>query len=124
MLAWGSAWLDTTHRAVNSRLITYQQGTLIVSQVPAQIGATEFERTDLQANIVQKTESRDFLIFNSDLAANGVALEPRPGDLITETDATGTWCYEVFLPDGEQAAKQDDRYRNCWRIHTQARGAA
>jgi hypothetical protein len=59
--------------------------------VPATIGRTEFEIDDGQG-LIQKYESRDFLIQTADLILDGSATLPERGDLIRETQGDHDLC--------------------------------
>jgi len=73
-----------------------------------------FEQTD-EYGVVRKIESRDYLIRVSDLST-----KPKRGDLITETEGTSTFSYEVVSPTsgGEPEFRYSDPYRKAYRIRT------
>ena len=116
ILAAASAWLQSTHQAANSRLVSYVPGGaqgVPIPNISARIGKTEFPLQN-DSNLVLTWESRDFLIQVLDLGSN----VPQPRDSIIETVNGTTFTYEVAAPDGEQVAPYDDRYRQVYRIHT------
>lgn len=118
LLDKASAWLqDQRHRFLCS-LVVYQRGAHAV-ELAATIGRTVFEQAD-EYGIVQKTESRDFLIRTSDLVIGGTTVLPKPGDRIRESSGTQTFVYEVMTPTqrGESPWRYSDPQRRTLRIHT------
>ena len=69
LLQTGSDWLADQLKAHASRSVNYSRGAESI-QVDATIGKTEFEIED-DAGVVQRIESRDFLIHAADLQLGG-----------------------------------------------------
>jgi hypothetical protein len=120
LLETASHWLEEKRTQHLSRTVTYQRGADTVD-VPASIGRTTFEVDD-GYGIVQKWESRDFLILAADLVLNGSQTLPQRGDRIQETQAGTTYTYEVLAPGKEPAWRYSDPYRKTLRIHTKQIG--
>jgi len=116
LLQSGSDWLADqlkTHATVE---VVYGQGAEQVT-VSATIGRTLFELAD-QYGIVQKVESRDYLIQAADLILAGGAVLPERGDRIRETQGGTTFVYEVMAPGKEPHWRYSDPFRKLLRIHT------
>lgn len=116
LLQTGSDWLADqlkTHATVD---VFYRQGAEQVA-VKATIGRTIFELAD-QYGIVQKVESRDYLIQAADLILAGGTVLPQRGDRIRETQGGKTFVYEVMAPGKEPHWRYSDPYRKLLRIHT------
>lgn len=61
---------------------------------------------------------RDYLVAREKYLVGGVAVEPKPGDLIAET-INGTVCtFQVQPPEAEPAWRWCDEDRTCYRVHT------
>ena len=120
LLETASNWLEEKRTQHLSRTVTYQRGADTVD-VPVSIGRTTFEVDD-GYGIVQKWESRDFLILAADLVLAGLQTLPQRGDRIQETQAGTTYVYEVLAPGKEPAWRYSDPYRKTLRIHTKQIG--
>ncbi|MBN4052537.1 hypothetical protein JYT82_00320 [bacterium AH-315-K20] len=116
MLEQGATWLDDQRHQHMTRAVTYVRGTATVV-VQTTIGRTVFEQAD-EYGIVQKTESRDFLIRTADLVLAGQVTLPKCGDLVREAEGTTTFVYEVLSPGDEPVFRYSDPYRKTLRIHT------
>ena len=116
LLESGSAWLDGMRKAHLSRPVTYCRGQESV-EVQATIGRTVFEAADAYG-VVERTESRDFLVLAADLVLGGEAVLPERGDRIRETDGAKVYVYEVMAPGKEPPSRWSDDYRRTLRIHT------
>ena len=120
MLEQGASWLDDQRHQHMTRSVSYARGAITVA-VQATIGRTEFEQAD-DFGIVHKVESRDYLIRTSDLVLDGQATLPKQGDLIRESNVSGssttTFVYEVLSPGDEPVFRYSDPYRKALRIHT------
>ena len=116
LLEWGSAWLDGQRKTHLSRPVTYQRGAESV-EVQARVGRTVFEAADAYG-VVERTESRDFLVLATDLVLGGAAVLPERGDRIRETDGANVYVYEVMAPGKEPHWRWSDDYRRTLRIHT------
>ena len=121
LLETASNWLEDQRTLYRSRTVTYQRGADTVD-VPASIGRTTFEVDD-GYGVVQKWESRDFLILAGDLILAGVQTLPQRGDRILETQASTTYTYEVLAPGKEPPFRFSDAFRKTFRIHTKQIGA-
>ena len=116
LLESASNWLEnqrTAHRTVS---INYARGVDAVD-VPATIGRTQFE-IDNGYGVIERTESRDFLVLTEDLVLAGNATFPERGDRIRETRGTTTYVYEVMAPGKEPHFRYSDPYRKTLRIHS------
>ena len=116
LLDQASAWLDGKRKAHLSRPVTYQRGVESVA-VQATVGRTVFELADAYG-VVERTESRDFLVLAADLVLGGAAVLPERGDRIRETDGAKVYVYEVMAPGKEPHYRFSDVYRRTLRIHT------
>ena len=109
-------WLDTQCVRHLSWPVTYVRGEHSV-EVQAAVGRTEFE-DDNGTGVLEKVESRDFLIRASDLVLDGPAVLPERGDRIREEQDGMLYVYEVMAPGREPCWRYSDPYRRALRIHT------
>ena len=116
MLQHGSDWLEDQRVKHMTRSVLYGRGTSSV-EVPATIGRTVFEVDD-GYGVLERTESRDYLILAGDLVVDGQQTLPERGDRIRETQDTQIFVYEVMAPGKEPAWRYSDPYRKTLRIHT------
>lgn len=116
MLAKGLQWLAQQRTEHMSQSVVYVRDADSVT-VPATIGRTEFEIDDGQG-LIQKYESRDFLVQTADLILDGTAKLPERGDQIRETQGATIYVYEVLAPGQERPWRYSDPYRQTLRIHT------
>lgn len=116
LLEQGSNWLEDQRTKHASRTVKYKRGVDSVD-VPASIGRTEFEIDD-GFGVLQKFESRDYLVLAADLVLGGWPVLPERGDRIEETVGTTSYVYEVMAPGKEPAWRYSDPYRKTLRIHT------
>lgn len=116
LLEWASNWLEDRRTQHATRIVTYRRG-LDSATVNASIGQTEFEVDD-GFGVLQKTESRDFLILAVELVLAGATVLPERGDRIEETVGTTTYVYEVMAPGNAPPWRYSDPYRKTLRIHT------
>jgi hypothetical protein len=116
LLEWGSAWLDTMRSKHLTRPVTYQRGAAAV-EIAATVGRTVFELADAYG-VVERTESRDFLVMTGDLVIGGAGVLPERGDRIRETAGDKVYVYEVMAPGKEPCWRFGDDYRRTLRIHT------
>jgi hypothetical protein len=116
LLKQASAWLDGMRKAHLSGAVTYSRGKRSV-EVQATIGRTVFETADAYG-VVERSESRDFLILAADLVLDGQAVLPERGDRIREADGEKVYVYEVMAPGKEPEWRWSDDYRRTLRIHT------
>ena len=116
VLEQGSAWLDEQRIAHMSRTVVYRRGVQSVG-VNAAIGRTVFEVADAHG-IVERIESRDFLVPAEELVLGGEPTLPQRGDRIRETAGGAVYVYEVMAPGAEPHYRFSDPYRKTLRIHT------
>ena len=116
LLEQASNWLEDQRTEHATRTVTYQRGanTVVLS---ASVGRTIFE-VDTGLGVVERTESRDFLVLTADLVLAGSSTLPERGDRIRETQGTTTYVYEVMAPGKEPDWRYSDPYRKTLRIHT------
>jgi len=122
LLANAATWLAQQRTKHLSQPVLYRRNPDSVA-VSATIGKTEFEIDD-EFGVVQRIESRDFLMLTEDLILAGNASLPQRGDIIEETVWTETLLYEVTAPGKEPCWRYSDLYRQTLRIHTKFIGAA
>ena len=96
--------------------VVYRRGADSVT-VTATVGETVFRLVGRYGAETRVTR-RDYLIDAADLLLAETAVDPRAGDRIEETDAAGTWTYEVGAPSGEPAWRWSTPDRATYRIHT------
>jgi len=116
LLEQGLTFLDAKRHAHMTRTVVYERGASSV-EVQATLGQTTFEQSD-DFGIVQKIESRDFLIRTADLVLDGKTTLPKAGDRIRDTSADQIFVYEVMAPGNEPPFRFSDPYRKALRIHT------
>ena len=116
LLETGSNWLEDQRTKHATRSVTYERGVDNVT-LPATIGRTVFE-IDNGHGVLERIESRDFLILGSDLVLSGPTVLPARGDRIRETQGATTYVYEVMAPGKEPEWRWSDAYRKTLRIHT------
>ena len=120
ILERGSNWLEDQRVAHASRPVEYQRSESSV-EVPASIGRTVFEIDD-GVGILERTESRDFLVPAASLVLNDTQALPERGDRVLETIGSVTFTYEVMAPGKEPPWRYSDAYRRTLRIHTKLIG--
>lgn len=116
LLEQASAWLEAQRTEHLSKTVTYGRGADTVD-VSASIGRTIFD-VDNGFGVVQRTQSRDFLLLTADLVLNGTTTLPERGDRIREPDGELVYVYEVMAPGTEPCWRYSDPYRHTLRIHT------
>jgi len=116
ILQQASDWLEAKRIRFATRPVVYVRGVATV-EVLATIGRTVFE-TDNGYGVVEKTESRDFLISAADLVLGSVETLPQRGDRVRETQGTDTFVYEVMAPGQQPHWRYSDLGRKTLRIHT------
>ena len=116
LLERASNWLEDRRTEHATNTVTYQRGndTVVVS---ASIGRTIFD-VDNGFGVVERTETRDFLVLTDDLVLGGARTRPERGDRVRETQGTTTFVYEVMAPGKEPHWRYSDPYRKSLRIHT------
>jgi len=116
LLQQGSRWLEDRRHEHLTRSVTYQRGVNSVT-LQATIGKTVFDQQD-QFGVVQRTESRDFLVRAIDLTFAGRQTLPQAGDRIVESDGAPSLLYEVVSIGAEPPFRFSDPERATLRIHT------
>ncbi|NIA06916.1 MAG: hypothetical protein GWP14_04625 [Actinobacteria bacterium] len=116
MMETGMAWLEDQRHQHRTKAVTYHRGSESV-EVQATIGKWTFEVDD-GMGILERIESRDFLILTVDLVLAGQATEPQRGDRIKETSGNKVYVYEVLAPGKEDCWRFSDPYRKTLRIHS------
>jgi len=116
LLDWGAGWLDAQRHQHLTRPVLYTRGSATV-EVLATIGKTVFE-TDNGYGILERSESRDFLIRAEDLVLDGVPVLPKRGDRVREAQDAKVYVYEVLAPGSVPEWRYSDPYRRTLRIHT------
>ena len=116
LLERGIRWLERMRGKHRTRPVTYVRGAFS-AELPATIGKTVFE-LDTGRGVLEKTESRDFLLWTRDLVLDGDETLPRRGDRIREEADGLVYIYEVMAPGKEPAWRWSDDYRHTLRIHT------
>ena len=116
LLEQGAAWLAGQLQTHASARIVYQRDNDAVI-LQATIGKTEFEIDD-GSGVLQRVESRDYLVPTAALRLAGVQTLPIVGDRIRETQGSRTFVYEVLAPGKEPHYRYSDPFRTLLRIHT------
>ncbi len=116
LLERAAIWLEAQRTQHTTRMVRYRRGSDFVD-LPATIGRTEFQVDD-GYGVLQKFESRDFLVLAAHLQLTGTAVLPERGDRIEETVGGMTYVYEVLAPGKEPPFRYSDPYRITLRIHT------
>ena len=120
ILQRGSEWLEAQRHQHATRNVLYVRGAQSVT-VLATIGKTVFE-VDSGHGLLERIESRDYLLLTEDLVLAGSRVLPQRGDLVRETEDGTTYVYEVMAPGNEPDWRYSDPYRKTLRIHTKAVG--
>lgn len=116
VLSDGLSWLGDKMAASAAIIVVYRRGEA-AQELPATIGRTIFEQLSASTGLLERFESRDFVIRATDLVVGGAAILPAPGDRIVETAGNTTWTYEV-MPLGEGPCwRYDDPARVRVRVH-------
>ncbi|MEO2031493.1 MAG: hypothetical protein ABGZ35_05360 [Planctomycetaceae bacterium] len=116
LLKNASNWLEEQRTEHASRTVTYERGVDTVD-VSASIGRTIFD-VDNGFGVVERIESRDFLVLTDDLTLGGGRTLPERGDRVKEVQGDSTFIYEVMAPGKEPHWRYSDPYRKALRIHT------
>jgi hypothetical protein len=119
MLQAGALWLAEQQRAHVSREVVYSRGEEATVSVLATKGTSRYEVTD-ESGSRGTISSVDFIIMRDDLDFGDGAVEPAPGDRITDD----SMIYEVMAIPGEPVARDTDQHRYQLRIHTKYIGPA
>ena len=116
LLEQASTWLAGQRSKFLARPVLYCRAANCV-EVAATVGTTLFEIDD-GYGVVEKWQSRDYLVTAADLVLAGELVEPRRGDRITD----GGKVYEVMAPGKEDVFRLSDPYGVTLRIHTKQVG--
>jgi len=116
LLEQGMTFLDEKRHEYMTRTVVYERDASSV-EVQATLGETTFEQAD-DFGIVQKIESRDFIVRTGDLVLDDQPALPKSGDRIRDTDGEQVFIYEVSAPGSEPPFRYSDPYRKAFRIHT------
>jgi len=114
LLERASSWLADQRAKFASRLVTYQRKAGGSITVNACLGSSQFEAENSQG-LIERYESRDFLVKASELVMDGETFLPQHGDRIVDGQAGMT--YEVLEAGGE-CWRYSDPHRISLRIHT------
>lgn len=112
MLANGAAWLAGQLKAAASTTVAYVRGNQAID-VTATVGSSAFESAN-QSGVLERWESRDYLIPTEDLPFG----DPAQGDkIVHEIDGVSV-TYEVASPRGVPLWHYADAFRLIVRVHT------
>ena len=112
LLRRAANWLGKMRSENLSHTVTYSRDADSV-QIAAAIGQTTFEVQN-DYGVMEKWESRDFLVTAADLVLAGVQIVPERGDRITDDGNV----YEVLSPGKEDVFRKSDQFGVTLRIHT------
>lgn len=113
MLDSASAWLDRTLAVAAGVSVVLRRGAAKSATVTAVVGSTEYDESNGDG-IIERRQSRDYLIAKLDYVINGVTEDPCEGDIIEEGDRR----YRVSPMSDEPPARHSDAEKRMWRIHT------
>ena len=116
LLQQAAEWLGAQQAKHLARLVQYRRGDTTLDLLAA-VGRTVFE-VESATGVLERIESRDFLIAAVDLVFDGQVTVPQPGDQILETVGPATLVYEVMAPSKEPAWRYAGPYRVTLRVHT------
>jgi hypothetical protein len=116
LMQQAAEWLGRQQVKHLARLVQYRRGDTRLDLL-ATVGRTVFE-VETGTGVLERIESRDFLIATVDLVFDGQMGVPQPGDQILETRGARTLVYEVMAPGKEPAWRYSDPYRVTLRVHT------
>ena len=119
LLSTGATWLEAQRRAHLTKPVVYRRpgtggGVAQEAVVPATVGKTTFEVLTA-GGVLERVESRDYLIAAADLAAFG---QPQRGDRVIEDTGGSRHTAEVMAPGREPHWRWSDVNRLVYRIHT------
>jgi len=111
LLSSGAAWLAGQLKTAAGSTVAYSRNGESVDVV-ATIGRSEFEAAN-QSGVVERWESRDFLITTADLPFG----LPQRGDEIVESRNGELVTYEVASPRGVPEWHYGDAFGSLVRVH-------
>lgn len=120
LLRSGLSWLEEQRTKHLSRTIKYRRASDEL-EIQASIGRTVFEQEN-GSGVIERIETRDYLVLADALAFGGTITLPRTGDQIGEVNDSEVFVYEVMAPGREPAWRYSDPYRKTLRIHTKFMG--
>jgi hypothetical protein len=94
-------------------VISYTNGSTVITGIEATVGRTPFEVMD--GAVLIAYESRDYLITKADLVSGGTQLTPASGDKITEADGR---VYVVSVPKPNYVYESVGPAGTVFKIHT------
>jgi hypothetical protein len=115
-----SGWLEDQRMKFRTGPVVYRRGNDSV-EVAATVGKTIFEVRN-EFGLIEKTETRDFLILAADLVLNDLPVLPKRGDQVRETVGSKVFVYEVMAPGKVPEWCYSDPYRKTLRVHTKHAG--
>lgn len=117
VLEEGAEALKDQLRDFASSKVTYRSGPSSSVEVDATIGRTIFEVFSA-SNVVQRTESKDFIFPVVQLDFGSGVVEPKRGDLVEFARDGRTDIFQVMAPGDEPDWRFADVYRKQYRVHT------
>ena len=121
LLQESSTWLEVNRDEKLTIEVSYSRDGNAIPAVAATVGKTEFE-IDNGFGVVERWQSRDFLILAEDLDFGLGVTFPERGDKIREIQGSTTFVYEVMSPPGQDFFRYSDQFRQTLRIHTKQTG--
>ena len=119
LLRQGSAMLHRTRRESVSHEVVYRRGTgeeAIEFTILATVSATSAERIDSSGSVLVRY--RDFCFETTELLEQ-LGSEPRPGDVVVETNGETAERYEAVKGAGEGCFRREGLQHESIRVHTQ-----
>lgn len=116
LLGDGATWLEDQRHTHLTISVEYKRDPDSVTLL-ATVGRTIFEQIN-GMGVLEKYESRDYLVLAGDLILGASPALPVAGDKIRETQGSTVFVYEVMSPGDEPDYRFSDDYRTTLRIHT------
>lgn len=113
LMSWAAGWLSQVRESNLAVTVTYQRGGQ-ETNLSATRGRSQFT-LDGPDGATVAVESVDWIVSASDLALGGQAVEPRPGDTIT--DPSGVRHSVLNMP-GVNPWQWSDNGQTTYRIHS------
>jgi len=117
LLQESSQWLEDNRDEKRTITVDYDRDGDVISDVNATVGKHIFEIIN-GFGIIERWESRDYLILSEDLNFGSGPVVPERGDEIRETVGSIVYIYEIMAPSGEDFYMYSDPFRQTLRIHT------
>ena len=102
------------NRSLSGLSITYTRPEDGHSVSVVAIPGYSLHQVDQDGVVVDEYQSRDFLILASDLILNGVQVEPKRGDVITD----GSYTFKILAQGGQPHWRWVDATRTIYRVFT------